>query len=455
MTINRSIFKAYDIRGVYPTEINEEAVYRIANAFAVFLQKKKKKRLHIAASRDNRLSSSILHKGVINGLRDAGAEVTDIGLATTPMFYFAVARYGFDGGIQVSASHNPAQWNGLKIVREEAKPIGGKTGLREILRIAERHDWRAARKGRIVKKNTLKDYLAFNLRGFSLAMPQKLSLVVDTANAVPGPVVSQFLKTLRIPFSHINAKLDGRFPSHSPDPLVSANLRQLKREVKKRRAALGVAFDGDGDRIIFCDELGREVSGDLVTACMASIILRRHPRSKIGYDIRSSRVVAETILKNGGMPIMTRVGHTFIKNQMRRENILFSGELSGHFYHRDHYFCEAPLFVLREILGEMEKRDKTLSELIAPLRVYAHSGELNFRVRDKERVLARVEKSFRKGKITRLDGVRIDFPDWWFLARPSNTEPLLRLIVEAKTRKLLEEKMRELTRLIQSMAIDR
>jgi len=450
MIINPSIFKAYDIRGIYPSELNEEAAYKIAYAFILFLRKKQKNRWQkIVVGRDNRLSSLALQKSVIKGIRDAGANAIDIGLATTPMFYFAVAHYGFNGGIQVSASHNPPQWNGLKLVREGARPIGSKTGLQEIRQFTQRDLSKNAKGGRIIKKNILREYLNFNLKGFSLYFPSKISLVVDTANAVPGIIVSRFLNKLGVPFFHINAKLDGRFPSHPPDPLIAENLRQLKAEVKKRHSALGVAFDGDGDRIIFCDELGREISGDLILACMAKILLRKHPHSRIGYDIRSSRITAEVILQDGGVPVMTRVGHSFVKEQMRKEDILFAGEFSGHFYHRDHYFSEVPLFVLREILGELERTGRKMSQLISPLKVYAHSGEINFRVQDKEGIIKGVERFFMgRGKITRLDGIRVDFSDWWFLIRASGTEPLLRLIVEAKTKKLLEERKRELAQFI-------
>lgn len=451
MKINPFIFKAYDIRGLYPAEINEDVTYQIARAFAVFLRGKKKRQLRIVVSSDNRISSPSLRKSIIRGLREQGASVIDIRLATTPMFYFAVAHYGFDGGIQVSASHNPSQWNGLKLVGKGAEPIGEKTGLREILRITQGGRFLHRREGKIKRKNVLGDYVAFNLRGFSLVkagQPFPTPIVIDTANAVPGIVLPQFLKDLSVPFLHLNARLDGRFPSHQPDPLRPENLIQLQAAIKKNRAAFGAAFDGDGDRIIFCDEEGRAIPGDLITAMIAGIILKKHPGAKIGYDIRSSRVVKEAIRQNGGVPVVTKVGHSFIKDQMRKEHIFFAGELSGHYYVREHYFSEAPLFVLREILGEIRRTGKKFSELIAAFRLYAHSGEINFKVQEKERVMKRIEKFFEKGKITRLDGVRIDFRDWWFLVRPSNTEPLLRLIVEAKHKRLLGQKKKALVALI-------
>lgn len=450
--VNPSIFKAYDIRGVYPDEINEETAYLVGRAFVEFLKKTVKwsmnKKLHIVASRDNRVSSPALSKALIEGLKDGGADVVDIGLATTPMFYFVVAHYGYDGGIQVSASHNPAEYNGLKVVREKAIPVGGESGLQDIYKIADKAAFPKKKKGRVYKKDALRDYIDFQLKDFDISKFRPLKIVVDTANAVPGIVVPKFFRNLPCELFHIFAKLDGRFPNHQADPLKKENLRFLRREVKKKKADMGVAFDGDGDRVIFCDEKGRIISSDIITALIASIILRERPGSKILYDIRSGRATEEAIRKNGGIPLVSRVGHSFIKAQMRKESILFGGEFSGHFYHKDHYFCEAPLWVLLVILREMAITHKPLSELVRPFSIYVQSGELNFEVEDKNKKMKELERHFRGGKVSRLDGVRVDFKDWWFLVRPSNTEPVLRVSIEAKTKKLLEARKRELMALM-------
>lgn len=447
--VNSSIFKAYDIRGVYPDEINEEVVFKIAQAFVLFLQKKQRNWKKIVVSRDNRLSSSLLCKAVIKGIRAAGADVIDIGLAPTPMFYFAVAHYGFDGGIQVSASHNPAQFNGLKIVREKAISVGEGSGLQEIRRFSfEGRMAPITQEGRLIHKNVLGDYVNFQFQDFRTRAFKHLRIVIDTANAVPGLVVPRFMKKLGIKLVHINAKLDGRFPAHPPDPLRPENFKPLQAAVKKYKADLGVAFDGDGDRIIFCDEKGKAISSDIITALIATIILRSNPGAKIAYDVRSSRSTEEAIRENGGIPRVSRVGHSFIKAQMRKENIIFAGEFSGHFYHKDHYFCEAPFWVLGQVLQEMAGKGKSLSKIASPLVRYFSSGELNFEVEDKEGVMKKLEHRFRRGKVSKIDGVRVDFRDWWFLARPSNTENLLRLSIEAKTKKLLEEKKKILKRIL-------
>ncbi len=447
MKINPNIFRAYDIRGTYPDEINENVAYLIGRAFVYFLKKKKPT---IVVGQDNRISSPILFQGLTRGLLDGGAKIFDIGLVTTPMLYFACAHYKYDGGIQISASHNPPQYNGFKLVRERAIPISSKSGLREILRLTNKTDQRV-KKGSIIKKNVLEDYLNFNFRNFKKEF-RSLKIVIDTANAAGGILIPHLKKRLRI--YSLFEKLDGSFPNHSPDPLKKENLKFLQKEIKKRKADFGVAFDGDGDRICFVDEKGQIISGDLIFALLAEVILKENPGKKILYDIRSSNIVPETIKKEGGIPIVSRIGHSFIKEKMRTKEVFFAGELSGHYYHQDHYFCETPLFVLFKIIETISERRKPLSKLIQPYRKYFQSGEINFKVKDKKKILENLEKVFAgKGKITKIDGLRVDFPDWWFLARPSGTEDLLRLSLEAKTKKLLKKKKKELTFLISKMNI--
>ncbi len=462
--VNPDIFRAYDIRGIYPEEINEETVYLIGRAFVRFLKRKaRKKELKIVVGRDNRLSSPSLFRNLVKGVVQEGAKVIDIGLSTSPMLYFGVAYYGYDGGINITASHNPAEYNGLKIVREKAIPISEKTGLQEIkqttrtllVELAHLRE-RAARTGidvagRVVKKDVLKDYLKFNFKSVkksSLKGFRKIKIAVDTANAVSGLVVARFFKKLPCKTFHIFKKSDGSFPNHPPNPLKKENLRAIQKEVKNRKANLGVAFDGDGDRIIFLDHLARVISGDLITVLLAEIILEKHPDEKILYDLRSSNVAPETIKKMCGIPIRHRIGHSFIKETMRSQDIIFGGELSGHYYPRQNYFCEAPFFVLLKILERMSEKRKTLSELIKPYKKYFYSGEINFKVADKKSALKKLEQKYKKGKISKLDGLRIDFSDWWFLARPSNTDPVLRLVVEAKTKNLMEKKKKEIAKII-------
>lgn len=446
MKINPDIFKAYDVRGVYPQEINEEVAYFIGRAFIKFLKKNKPK---VIVSRDGRLSSSFLFKALAKGIIDQGGEVINIGLSTSPMFYFTVAHFKLDGGINITASHNPAQYNGFKMVQKGAIPISGNSGLEEIkkLIIGKFID---QKKGKITSKKVLKEYLKFNLKDFKLKIIKPLKIVIDTANAVPGIIIPKLFEKTNIKIYHLFSKLDGSFPNHSPDPLIKKNLKTLCQTIKAKKANLGVAFDGDGDRIIFIDEKGKAVSGDLITALIAEIILREYPKKSIFYDIRSSKIVKEVIEKKQGIPVEGRVGHSLIKEKMRQENIFFGGELSGHYYLKNHYFSDSPLFVLFKILEELSKTRTSFSEIIKPYQKYFYSGEINFEVKDKQKILKVLEEKFKEGTVLKIDGLKIDFPNWWFLVRPSNTEPVMRLIVEAKTKKLMNEKKKELSSLIKA-----
>lgn len=496
MKINHQIFRTYDIRGLFPQEINEEIAYLIGRAFVKFLAKNKKlgggSNLKIVVGRDNRLSSPSLFKALTKGILDQGARVINIGLSTTPMLYFAVAHYKYDGGIEISASHLSKEYNGFKLVREKAIPISSKTGLKEIKKLVietfqsiqrqklatKRHLFFKKKKGKIINKNILKAYLDFNLKDFKAFTFKPLKIIIDTGNAITGILIPYLKRNLPCQIYSLFEELDGNFPNHDPDPLIKENLKFLQKEVKNKKADLGVAFDGDGDRIIFVDEKARVISGDLITALISKILLKDFQKPynsssipkikrkilksrsslsekpgiltfgralKMLYDIRSSNIVPEIIKENGGIPVSYRIGHALIKEKMRSQNIFFAGELSGHYYLSSHYFCEAPLFILFKILKEISESGKSISELIKPLKVYFHTGEINFKVKNKEKILTRLEKKYKKGRISHLDGLRVDFKDWWFLVRPSQTEDLLRLVIEAKTKKLLEKKKKELS----------
>lgn len=445
MKVNPNIFRAYDIRGIYPSKINEDIAYLIGRAFVKFLKTRKPK---IVVGRDNRLSSPQLFKALTKGITEQGADVIDIGPSTTPMLYFSVAHYNFDGGINITASHLPSEYNGFKLVRERAIPISEKTGLKEIKKLAMKKTSLKRKKGKILKKDIVSDYLDFNLKDFKIPLFKSLKLVIDTANAVSGILILHLKKRIPVQTYSLFEKLDGSFPNHLPDPLIKKNLIFLQNEVKNKKADFGIAFDGDGDRIIFIDEKGEVISGDLITAFLISLAPKENLGEKILYDIRSSNIVKEIIKKKGSFPVVWRIGHSLIKEKMRKENIIFAGEFSGHYYHKGHYFSEAPLYVLFKILETVSKTKTSLSELIKPLRKYFHSGEINFEVKNKEKVLAKLEKKYKKGQISHLDGLRVDFKDWWFLVRPSGTEDLLRVVVEGQTKKLMEEKKEELIKLI-------
>lgn len=446
MKINSDIFRAYDIRGIYPEEINENAAYLIGRAYVKFLGKKNPK---IVVGRDNRFSSPVLFKNLVSGIINSGANVIDIGLAITPVLYFTVAHFKYDGGVSITASHNLAQYNGFKFVRERAIPISEKTGLKEIKKLALAGKFKIKRKGKVLRKKVLKEYIAFNLKDFDLEAIKPLKIAIDTANAVPGIVVPEIFKKTNCKIYHLYSKLDGTFPNHPPSPHEEENLRGLQRQVLNKKADLGIAFDGDGDRTIFVDENGKMIPGDLITALLAYLILKENPGEKVLCDVRSSNIVRDTVKEGGGKVVIGRIGHSFIKERMRKENIIFQGELNGHYYLREHYFCEAPFYVIFKILEEISKRDKAISELLKPYKKYFHSGEINFKVKDKKKVLKTLENKFsRGGKVLKIDGLRIDYSDWWFNARPSHTEPVLRLVVEAKTKELMEKKKKELIALI-------
>jgi len=443
--IDPSIFRAYDIRGLYPEEINAESAYLIGRSFIKFLKEKNPK---IVVGRDNRLSSPDLFRNLLKGIVEQGGNVVDIGLSTTPMLYFAAAHYKFDGGIEVTASHNPPQYNGFKIVREKAIPVSENTGLKEIRRLAAKAENIVIRPGRIFKKDILKDYVRFNLKDFNLKEIKPFKIVIDTANSVSGINVAEFFREIPAKIYHLFRKLNGNFPNHSPTPHIKENLKELQRQILNKKSDLGIAFDGDGDRVIFVDEKGEVIGGDLIAALISVKLLENYPGEKIFYDLRSSKAVKESIIAAGGRVVMGRLGHSFIKEKMRKENVLFAGEFNGHYYLRQHYFCEAPFFVIFKVLEEMSKTGKKLSELIKPFKKYFRSEEINFKVKNKIRKIKELEERYKDGKISHVDGLMVEFSDWWFSIRPSHTEDLLRLNLEAKTNELMEKKKRELCSLI-------
>jgi phosphomannomutase len=446
MKINSGIFKFYDVRGEYPEQINGETAYKIGRAFVSFLDKTNPK---IIIGRDCRLSSPELFKNFAKGAVDGGGEVTEIGLSTTPMLYWANAFFGYDGGVEVTASHNPGKYNGFKFVKAGSIPVSGDSGLKKIKEIAEKLDCFSDKRELLINhKEVLKDYLEFNCKDFDFGSFEDYKIIIDTANSVSGLVIRELAKKNSFKIHFLFDNMDGSFPGHDPDPLVEKNLDYIKKEILARKADFGLAFDGDGDRMVFVDEKGISVSGDLMVALMAEWLLKEKPGAKILYDIRSSNIVRETILANSGQPVLSRVGHSPIKEKMRKENILFGGELSSHFYYKNNYFCEDPLFVFFKVLEIMSKTGKTFSELINPLRKYFHSGEINLKVSDGKEKMEKTKVRYKDGKILEIDGLRVDFPDWWFLLRLSNTEPILRLIIEARNKELLEEKKEELLALL-------
>jgi len=421
------VFKAYDLRGRYPDEIDEAFAERLGGAVVRFLQAKR-----IAVGRDVRLSAPAIAAAVARG---AGCEVVDIGSCTTPMLSFAVGHLGLDGGVMVTASHNPPQDIGFKICRERAFPLSEKTGLREVEAMMSRP---APGASTITRRDVQSEYRVHLRRALEKVPP--IRIAVDTAHGAVGPHFDAVFGDLPVEFIRLCWEPDGNFPSHEPNPLKDENVRDLQEALRRTGADLGAAFDGDGDRCMFLGPGGVRIGSDLITVLLARAELRRHPGAAVVYDLRSSRVVPEEIRKAGGRPIRERVGHSFIKETMKKNDAVLGGELSGHYYFRDHYFADSGMMAFAKLLDLLGREGKTIDELLAPLRRTFATGEINFKVADKAGLIRALTEKFRDGRQDSLDGITIEYDSWWFNVRASNTEPYLRLNLEAATPELLEEK---------------
>ncbi len=433
------IFKAYDIRGIYPTELDAAMAEAIGRAYVTFTGAKK-----VVVGRDMRPHSQDLFLGLSKGLTEQGADVIDIGLCSTPMSYFANGSLKADGSVMITASHNPGEWNGFKLCIADAVPISGATGIADIQKIVETRAWgKADRTGSISTYDIAAAYAAF-LRKFA-KMDRKLKVVVDYANAMGIYEIAGIQDLFEIiPMYDV---LDGTFPNHEANPLHLSTLDAIRAKVVEVKADFGAAFDGDADRCGFIDDLGNVIPMDLFTALIAQDILSEGPAT-ILYDLRSSRAVRECIEENGGKAIMSRVGHAFIKNQMRENNAVFAGELSGHYYFKENYTAESQALAMIKLANLICKKHCKLHELIVPLQRYSFSGEINSKVADVKPILAAIKAKYSDGDCYELDGFSSEYPDWHFNVRASNTEPLLRLIVEAKTPELMAKKRDELLALI-------
>jgi phosphomannomutase len=440
------IFKAYDIRGLCPGELDAEVYRRIGRAFVDYLGARQ-----IAVGRDCRLSSPELAEALVAGARSQGAAVTDIGIASTDMLYYHVAHRDLDGGAIVTASHNPKEWNGAKLVRRGALALSGDAGIKEIRDwlVAGRYSEPAEPKGELTQASVSDDYARHCLSFVDVSRIPRLRAVLDTANGMGAVGVEAIFGSLPIETIRLYFELDGTFPNHPADPLVEENRRDLVARVRAESADLGIAWDGDADRCFFVDDHGDYVPGDFVTALLGQAFARREPGARIVYDVRASRAVADYVNAAGGKALMNRVGHAFIKKRMRDENAAFGGEVSGHFYFRENWFADngmIPALLMLERIGQEGKR---LSELLAPLRARYHiSGEINSKVADVPRALARIEERYADARIGRLDGISVDYDDWHFNVRASNTEPLLRLNLEAASPADMERRRDEVLALV-------
>ena len=450
--MRREIFKAYDIRGLYPEQLDAAAALAIGRAAGVFLRGPS-----VVVGMDMRASGVELREALVAGLRGEGLEVIDIGRVATPMVYFATALLGAAGGVMITASHNPAAYNGMKLCGPAAVPIGIETGLAEIRDRALGLVAAAAPAPRAGMRR--EDVRARYYRSLLDAFPRRpaLSVVIDAGNGIAGEAISGLLDQLPLRTTRLYFEPDGTFPNHEADPLKAENLVDLQREVLARGADLGVALDGDGDRAVFVDERGEAVPADLMTALLADVVLEQRllgagPGAHVIHDLRSSRSVGETIRARGATPVRSRVGHAFMKARMRESGGCFGGELSGHYYFRfpAGYVADDGAAAVMLLLQALDLRKRPLSELWQPFRRYAQSGEINSKVADVAAALARVRRAFADGRADELDGLTVEYADWWFNLRPSNTEPLLRLNVEAPDAAQLAQRSEKLLGLIRS-----
>ncbi len=449
--LNPEIFKAYDIRGVYGVDFDEAAAYQIALAY-VALRKQDSdyspdQPLQIAVGRDMRVSSPQLQQQIISALVASGVTVFDLGLVSTPAFYFAVADQSLDGGIIVSASHNPGEWNGFKIVRHKAIPVSGSSGLlwmRDWINSGQKLNSKET--GKIFKvEKTAERQLEHDLNHASLKDIKPLKIVADSANGMGAQYLELLAEKLPGEFLKLNFDFDGTFPAHEADPLKEENVQQLQKAIKEQGADLGIATDGDGDRVFFVDNEGQTIEPAIIRGLLARSFLNDKPQSKIGYDVRPGKITEDLILESQGKPVLTRVGHSLIKEQMLAEDIYFAGESSGHFFLNLDLGCfEMPNIMILRLLQEFSQAGQPLTEYLKPYRKYYASGEINREVQDKAAVIKTLSEKYAPGKLSFLDGVTATYPDYWFNVRGSNTENKMRLNLEAISPEIMAQKRDEI-----------
>jgi phosphomannomutase len=443
--INNEIFKAYDVRGIYPEQIDEDTCRNIARAFVTFMQSD-----HIVLGNDMRLSSPALSEAFIQGATEQGADVTFIGLCSTDMLYFASGVLDLPG-VMFTASHNPKEYNGMKFCRSKAAPISIDTGLAEVQRLAVEGLFPiSSRQGTVERQDMLERYIDHVLGFIDVSGLKPLRVVADAGNGMGGLILPALYERLPCELIGHCFELDGSFPDHQPDPINPKNIQLLQGWVLEAGGDLGMAFDGDADRVFLVDDKGQPVSGSLTTALIARRILETHPGERIIYNCINSWIVPETIEEYGGSWIKERVGHSFIKQTMADTGAIFAGEHSGHYYFRDNFRADSGLIASMFILEIVSLLGEPLSQMLGPFKKYYDSGEINSEVTDIPAKLEEIARVYSDGKIERIDGVTVEYKDWWFNVRPSNTEPLIRLNLEARTPGLMEEKRDEVLAVIRS-----
>ncbi len=445
MQVNPGIFKAYDIRGIYPSELNEDVAFLIGRAFASFLQAEK-----VIVGRDMRTSGPSIFDAVTRGLMHQGADVINIGMVSTDQYYFACTQLGLPG-MMVTASHNPKQYNGFKMVKKMPQLLSGDAGIQDLRTLVESEAFaEPTRQGSMSELDLSEEFIESVLQLIDVASLKPLKVIADTGNGMVGPILKRVYERLPVELIGLYLDPDGTLPNHGLDPLQPENRAELEARVVSENADVGFAFDGDGDRFFAIDNRGQFISGDFMTALMGQYFLEKHPGAKILYDVRASWAVPELIGAAGGVPLMERVGHAFIKARMSNEGAIFAGEVTGHYYFGDFNYADSGVIPSLIILEMLSKKGKTLSELLAPLEsTYFISGEINTKVADVKAVLATLAEKYSDAEQHTMDGLSVNYPDWHFNVRGSNTEPLLRLNLEARSKELMEAKRDEVLAIIQ------
>jgi len=432
--IQDDIFKAYDVRGIYGESLDGEIAYLFGRGLAQYLGCK-----NAAVGHDMRVSSDDISAQIIRGLTDEGCDVTDIGLVSTDGLYFAVGQFGHDCGVMITASHNPPEYNGFKVCKADAVPLSGDEGLRDVRDIMKKGFGEPKGGGKVVKRNIAEDYSRHVLSFIDVSKIKPFKIAIDAGNGMAGKTLPPVFEKLPCDVIPMYYELDGSFPNHLASPIEPENIADLRKKVTDISADLGAAFDGDADRMFLVDENGTPLGGDIVTAMVSKSLLKKEPGATILYNLICSKTVPETIKRNGGTSIRTRVGHALIKPLMKEKNAVFGGEHSGHFYFRNNWFADSGLIALLVCLELLSEEGKKLSELVSEIDPYVRSGEINSKVDDISERLNAIKTKYSDAEIDTLDGVTVDYGDWWFNLRPSNTEPLLRLNLEAKNKELLDE----------------
>jgi phosphomannomutase len=447
-----SIFKAYDIRGRYPDALNEDVARKIGRAYVSFLGLSGSR---VVVGRDMRLSGEPLEDAFVRGVTEAGADVLNIGLVSTDALYFAVGHLEEPGGAMITASHNPKDYNGLKLCREDAIALSGDEGISQIRDLITSGTLPEPNEetGSVEEGDITEDYAEHCLSFINTDGLKPLKIVVDAGNGMAGKMLPPIFEKLPFEYVPMYFELDGSFPNHPPNPIEPQNMEDLQERVVAEGADFGAAFDGDADRVFIVTENGVTISGDILATLVAKNVLEKEPGAAIVYSAVCSKALPELVRREGGRPIRTKAGHSIIKPQMRKNDAAFGGEHSGHFYYRDNYFADSGIIAMLTVAELVGRQEEPLSELLVPIDPYVRSGEINSEVEDQEEVLKRVEEHYAERdepEIDHLDGLTVDYGDWWFNLRPSNTEPLLRLNVEASDRETMEKERDGLLDLLRS-----